>query len=233
MARLKTLYVCSNCGYESAKWYGKCPSCNEWNSMNEETVREEPARARSASTSVAVAESIQDISIKDEHRYRTGINEFDRVLGGGIVRGSLVLLGGDPGIGKSTIMLQICNHIAHSKRVLYVSGEESPRQIRLRADRLGVTGDNLSVMAQTDVQSVCEFIQSDKPDFVVVDSIQTMSLSEVSSSPGSVSQVRECTNMLLRTAKGCDIPIFIVGHVNKDGAIAGPKVEVRPFSGGL
>lgn len=224
MAKVKTLYICSNCGYESAKWYGKCPSCNEWNSMNEETVREEPARTRSAVSAVAVAEAINDISINDEHRYRTGIKEFDRVLGGGIVRGSLVLLGGDPGIGKSTIMLQICNHIAGDKRVLYVSGEESPRQIRLRADRLGVKGDNLSVMAQTDVQSVCEFIRQTEPDFVVVDSIQTMSLSDVSSSPGSVSQVRECTNMLLRTAKGCDIPIFIVGHVNKDGAIAGPKV---------
>ncbi|MDD6284828.1 MAG: DNA repair protein RadA [Firmicutes bacterium] len=224
MAKLRTMFVCSQCGYESAKWYGRCPSCGEWNCMNEEVAAPEPVRAANVPSGVTKAERIADISINDGHRYRTGIAEFDRVLGGGIVCGSLVLLGGDPGIGKSTIMLQICNHIARTERVLYVSGEESPRQIRLRADRLGVAGDNLSVMAQTDVQLICEYIREDKPDFVVIDSIQTMSLSDVSSSPGSVTQVRECTNMLLRTAKNYDIPIFIIGHVNKDGAIAGPKV---------
>lgn len=224
LAKLRTMFVCSQCGYESAKWYGRCPSCGEWNCMNEEVAAPESVRAANVPSGVTKAERIADISINDGHRYRTGIAEFDRVLGGGIVCGSLVLLGGDPGIGKSTIMLQICNHIARTERVLYVSGEESPRQIRLRADRLGVAGDNLSVMAQTDVQLICEYIREDKPDFVVIDSIQTMSLSDVSSSPGSVTQVRECTNMLLRTAKNYDIPIFIIGHVNKDGAIAGPKV---------
>ncbi len=226
MAKSKSIYICSECGYESAKWYGKCPSCSSWNTLNEELIQPETTAVRSAVSSFSTisAATLGSISADSEHRYYTGVKELDRVLGGGIVKGSLVLLGGDPGIGKSTMMLQICEYLGQTMRVLYVSGEESQRQIKLRADRLGVTTENLSVMAATDAQAICEYIRSERPDLVIIDSIQTMSISEMSSSPGSVPQVRECTNLFLRTAKSSDIPIFIIGHVNKDGAIAGPKV---------
>ena len=227
MAKSKVVYVCSECGYESAKWYGRCPSCGEWNTLSESISEEQPnslRRGMSSTLSGVSASPLRDISIESEHRSRTGVGELDRVLGGGIVKGSLVLLGGDPGIGKSTMMLQICQHLGETMRVLYVSGEESQRQIKLRAKRLGVDTDGLSIMAATDAQAICEFVRTEKPDLVIIDSIQTMSISEMSSSPGSVPQVRECTNLFLRTAKSCDIPIFIIGHVNKDGAIAGPKV---------
>ncbi len=227
MAKAKSTYVCSECGYESPRWYGKCPGCGAWNTLNEEVVQSVGTSSRAgAAVSLASVSALplDGISIDSEHRYHTGVHELDRVLGGGIVKGSLVLLGGDPGIGKSTMMLQICEFLGETMRVLYVSGEESQRQIKLRADRLGVTTPNLAVMAATDAQAICEFIRANKPDIVIVDSIQTMSISEISSSPGSVTQVRECTNLFLRTAKGSDIPIFIIGHVNKDGAIAGPKV---------
>lgn len=227
MAKSKCIYVCSECGYESPRWYGKCPACGEWNTLSEALVQTESAASHSAPlsglTSVSAA-PLGAISVDSEHRYYTGVKELDRVLGGGIVKGSLVLLGGDPGIGKSTMMLQICEYLGQTMTVLYVSGEESQRQIKLRADRLGVTTGNLSVMAATDAQAICEYIRSSHPDLVIIDSIQTMSISDMSSSPGSVPQVRECTNLFLRTAKSSDIPIFIIGHVNKDGAIAGPKV---------
>ena len=173
---------------------------------------------------MVTAAPLSALAADTEHRYHTGVGELDRVLGGGVVKGSLVLLGGDPGIGKSTMMLQICEYLGKTLRVLYVTGEESQRQLKIRADRLGVTTENLSVMAATDAQAICEFIRADKPDLVIIDSIQTMSIDALSSSPGSVPQVRECTNLFLRTAKASDIPIFIIGHVNKDGAIAGPKV---------
>ena len=227
MTKAKSVYLCSECGYESARWYGKCPGCGAWNTLNEEMIQPEPVSARrssAASPAAVSAAPLSRISTDSEHRYHTGVRELDRVLGGGIVKGSLVLLGGDPGIGKSTMMLQICEYLGESMRVLYVSGEESQRQIKLRAERLGVTTESLSVMASTDAQSICEFIRADKPDLVIIDSIQTMAISDLSSSPGSVPQVRECTNLFLRTAKASDIPIFIIGHVNKDGAIAGPKV---------
>ncbi len=228
MAKTKSIYICSECAFESVKWYGKCPSCNSWNTLTEEIVELEPTSAKRFDTAAvnlsASAKQLKNISTDNEHRYHTGINELDRVLGGGVVKGSLVLLGGDPGIGKSTMMLQICEYLGQSMRVLYISGEESQRQLKLRADRLGVTTENLSVMAATDAQAICEFIRADKPDLVIIDSIQTMCIAELSSSPGSVPQVRECTNLFLRTAKSSDIPIFIIGHVNKDGAIAGPKV---------
>ncbi len=227
MAKSKCIYVCSECGYESPRWYGKCPACGEWNTLSEALVQTKSATSHSAPlsglTSVSAA-PLGAISVDSEHRYYTGVKELDRVLGGGIVKGSLVLLGGDPGIGKSTMMLQICEYLGQTMTVLYVSGEESQRQIKLRADRLGVTTENLSVMAATDAQAICEYIRSSHPDLVIIDSIQTMSISDMSSSPGSVPQVRECTNLFLRTAKSSDIPIFIIGHVNKDGAIAGPKV---------
>ena len=222
MAKVKSFYVCTQCGYESAKWYGKCPSCNEWNTLVEEV--EEQTVIKTTSSSTVTALKLDAINTNNEPRFQTGVGELDRVLGGGIVRGSLILLGGDPGIGKSTMMLQICQYLGQNLSVLYVSGEESQRQIKLRAERLGVDTDNLSVMAATDAQAICEYIRSNSPDIAIIDSIQTMSIPELNSSPGSVPQVRESTNLFLRTAKSCDIPIFIIGHVNKDGAIAGPKV---------
>lgn len=224
MAKPKKCYACTVCGYESGQWYGRCPSCGAWNTLQEQIIIPENISAIRQSATVIGSDKLTDIDIKDECRYHTGIGELDRVLGGGIVKGSLVLLGGDPGIGKSTIMLQICEHLAKKLSVLYVSGEESKRQIKLRADRLGVKNENISIVAATDAVAVCEFIREQKPDIVIVDSVQTMSINEVSSSPGSVSQVRECTNLFLRTAKNYDVPIFIIGHVNKDGNIAGPKV---------
>lgn len=227
MAKIKSVYVCSECGHESVKWYGKCPGCGEWNTFTEE-VRETsktglPSVQKRAAPS-AMPVKITEISTEDEERYFTGSKELDRVLGGGIVKGSLVLLGGDPGIGKSTILLQVCSHLGQVLKILYISGEESKRQIKLRASRLGVNCENLLVMTETDVEIIADQIQTEKPDLVMIDSIQTMNYKELSSSPGSVTQVRECTNILMRVSKSLDIPCIIVGHVNKDGAIAGPKV---------
>lgn len=229
MAKAKEVYVCNQCGYETAKWMGKCPSCNAWNTLEEQEPVVQPKSQKAQlnggkAISSANIYKMNEIDTDDEIRYYTGVGELDRVLGGGIVKGSLVLLGGDPGIGKSTLLLQICEFLGHNLSILYVSGEESVRQLKLRASRLGVNSDNLYVVANTDIESVANTILAQKPDIVMVDSIQTMSLAALNSSPGSVTQVRECTNLLLRVAKGEDIPIFIVGHVNKDGAIAGPKV---------
>ena len=226
MAGSKSIYICNNCGYESVKWSGRCNSCGEWNTMEETEVL---TKASSKSKSSAVSKPIQfskisDISTDDEIRYKTGMSELDRVLGGGIVKGSIVLLGGDPGIGKSTLLLQICNYLGNSRNVLYISGEESARQIKLRADRLGVNSDNLYVAAQTDAEAVATSITTSGCDVAIIDSIQTMSISAITSSPGSITQVRECTNLFMRTAKETGAAVFIVGHVNKDGAIAGPKV---------
>ena len=220
----KTVYICSECGYESAKWYGQCPHCSEWNCMEEEIKADSSSNRVCSPVGRANVVTLNEITGSDEIRYDTGIKEFNRVLGGGLVKGSLVLIGGDPGIGKSTILLQSCYNLSKTKKVLYVSGEESSGQIKLRADRLKVNGDNLFVLCDTDAQYVCEVIRNEKPDVVIIDSIQTMSISEVASSAGSITQVRECTNLFMRTAKGLDIPMFIVGHVNKDGNIAGPKV---------
>lgn len=225
----KTVYICSNCGYETAKWAGKCPDCGEWNTM-EETVRASAAApkfsaaARPASALLTRPLTIQEIDSDDEERYHTGLSELDRVLGGGLVKGSLVLISGDPGIGKSTILLQICEYLGQNHRILYVSGEESARQIKLRSARLGVSSPNLRILSETDVQLVIEHIRAEKPDIVMVDSIQTMNFTDLNSSPGSVTQVRECTNAIMRCSKALDIPAILVGHVNKDGAIAGPKV---------
>lgn len=227
MAKIKSVFICSECGYESPKWNGKCPSCGEWNTMNEEikdTSKSSPVSKKRSFSTYSKPDSITEISTDDEHRYDTGCKELNRVLGGGIVTGSLILLGGDPGIGKSTVLMQICQYMGSTLKILYVSGEESKRQLKLRANRLDVDSPNLFVMTETDVEVVCEQIKSLKPDLVMIDSIQTMNLGELSSSPGSVTQVRECTNMLMRTAKGLDIPMFVVGHVNKEGSIAGPKV---------
>ena len=227
MAKATSVFVCQECGAKVPKWQGKCNNCGAWDSFVEEIAQggsmSTPAlvsnkRARASAT------TLNQIVTDKESRYLTGLQELDRVLGGGLVKGSLVLLSGDPGIGKSTLVLQVCEHLGQSLRVLYVSGEESLRQLKLRADRLGVTTENLSVLCETDVATVNEYIYQNKPDVVIIDSIQTMSIDEISSVPGSISQVRECTNAYLHTAKSIDIPIIIVGHVNKDGAIAGPKV---------
>lgn len=231
VSKSKTVFVCTQCGYESTKWLGKCPGCEEWNTLVEEL--REPVRptktitqgsGEAAPSSFSRAQSIRDLTFEKEDRYSTGVTELDRVLGGGIVRGSLVLLSGDPGIGKSTLLLQICEYLGRSLRVLYVTGEESAKQIKIRAERLGVTSANLYVLAETDVETITATIYGEKPDLVIIDSIQTMCLPQLSSSPGSVSQVRECTHALMRTAKDSGIPLFVVGHVNKEGAVAGPKV---------
>lgn len=223
-SKSKAVFVCSECGYESPKWSGRCPACGEWNTMNEEV--KAPVRPVPTGGPVLrrIPRRITELNPEGEQRYQTGMKELDRVLGGGIVKGGLMLIGGDPGIGKSTLLLQICAYLGRSLTILYVSGEESERQIKLRADRLGVSSDNLYVLCETDVQAILEAMYAQKPDILIVDSIQTMSLQDVSSSPGSVTQVRECTSAIMRAAKSVDTPVFIVGHVNKDGNIAGPKV---------
>ncbi|MBR5495897.1 MAG: DNA repair protein RadA [Oscillospiraceae bacterium] len=225
MAKLKEIYVCTQCGYESAKWSGQCSSCGAWNTL-EQTVKapEKPLKSSVAIGADLTPVKVSDIDIADKVRYKTGMDELDRVLGGGIVKGSLVLLGGDPGIGKSTLMLQICQKIGQNHSILYVSGEESGRQIKLRADRLGVDSQNLNLVSCTDIDTIVALIEKYAPDVVMIDSIQTMSCAGVASCAGSVAQVRECTNALMQVAKSREIPILIVGHVNKDGAIAGPKV---------
>ena len=217
MAKIKSVYICSECGYESPKWYGKCPSCGEWNTMNEELVDKKASTVQKSITKSSYSKpvTINTIDTNDEERYNTGSEELDRVLGGGIVKGSLVLLGGDPGIGKSTILLQICEKLGQSLKILYVSGEESKRQLKLRAQRLGVNNENIYIMTETDVEIVAEQIKIEKPDLVMIDSIQTMNLTTLNSSPGSVTQVRECTNLLMHTAKDLDIPTIVVGHVNR------------------
>ncbi|MBQ7115641.1 MAG: DNA repair protein RadA [Clostridia bacterium] len=227
MAKTKTVFICNQCGYESPKWYGKCPSCNEWDTMNEEQIITETSKKGIINKNTSYANKVLSLSKIDsstELRYNTGIGELNRVLGGGLVKGSLVLLSGDPGIGKSTILLQICEILANKLSVLYVSGEESAYQIKMRAKRLGVTSEDLAIMCETDAELICEYIKTEKPDIVMIDSIQTMSISEISSTAGSITQVRECTNLFMRTAKNYDASIILVGHVNKDGNIAGPKV---------
>ena len=225
MAKTKsTAFFCKECGYESSKWMGQCPACREWNSFVEEPVVKAPGNSlASAKLKDSVPVKVRQVDTTSEDRYRSGFGELDRVLGGGIVAGSMVLVGGDPGIGKSTILMQICQKLTDIK-ILYVSGEESLRQLKLRANRLGVNNNNLLLMTETDVEIVTEQINSIKPDLVMIDSIQTMVLSELSSSAGSITQVRESTNVIMRTAKNLDIPVVVVGHVNKEGSIAGPKV---------
>lgn len=223
----KKVYICSNCGYETPKWLGQCPECNEWATLEEEIVSAEKPALKAPSKlnpGRGKALPLSDINSDIFQRYDTGISELNRVLGGGLVRGSVVLLSGDPGIGKSTILLQVCEFLGAGYKILYVSGEESAHQIKLRASRLGVGTENLFILCETDAQYISEYILSEKPDIVIIDSIQTMEINELTSSPGSVTQVRESTNLLARTAKASNIPIFLVGHVNKDGNIAGPKV---------
>ncbi|MGG0916172.1 DNA repair protein RadA [Bacillus velezensis] len=229
MAKSKTKFICHSCGYESAKWMGKCPGCGAWNTMVEETIKKAPANRRAAfSHSVQTVQkpsSITSIETSEEPRVHTKLEEFNRVLGGGVVKGSLVLIGGDPGIGKSTLLLQVSAQLADTAgSVLYISGEESVKQTKLRADRLGINSQMLHVLSETDMEYISSAIQEMKPAFVVVDSIQTVYQSDITSAPGSVSQVRECTAELMKIAKTNGIPIFIVGHVTKEGSIAGPRL---------
>ena len=224
--KVKATYICTECGYQTPKWMGKCPSCGEWNTLSETVIKEEKKSSAIASATVPRRQisKLNQIKTDAEVRYKTGLSELDRVLGGGLVKGSLVLVGGDPGIGKSTLLLQICQSLAESKTILYISGEESERQIKLRADRLGVDTENLYLISETDVSSVIECINQVKPQIVIIDSIQTMNCEEIPSASGSVPQVREATNAFMRIAKQEDISMFIVGHVTKDGALAGPRV---------
>ena len=233
--KLKTVYVCSNCGETSPRWMGRCPSCGSWNTMNEDVVAEAPKAGLSGGKAAApvrqegvtslTARRLADISTTEEKsRILTGISELDRVLGGGIVLGGVVLLSGEPGVGKSTMLLQLCGAISNQHSVLYITGEESVRQVKLRAARLKVPQDNIFLAAENDVDEICGLIEKEKPDLVVIDSIQTMRCMDISSSSGTVSQVKESAARLLAVAKKQEIPMFIVGHVNKDGAIAGPKV---------
>ncbi len=221
----KTVYVCSECGNESPKWAGQCSACGAWNSFFEETIRTEKSTLTPSAAGLkrAVPKRLREISAESELRQSTGISELDRVLGGGIVKGSLILVSGEPGIGKSTILLQMCMKMTQM-RILYVSGEESPRQIKLRADRVGKYPENLFILPETDIAAVVEKTEETAPDLLVVDSIQTMYRQDMTSAPGSVPQVRECTAELMRLAKEKEIPTFVVSHVNKEGAIAGPKV---------
>lgn len=223
MAKSRTAYICTECGHVSSKWNGCCPGCGAWNTMEESLSAPNPEKRTVTDLSGRI-HPIADISMEQEIRYSTGCGELDRVLGGGLVKGSVVLLGGEPGIGKSTLLLQICQYFGKNHNVLYVSGEESARQLKLRAERLEVASERLFILTETDAQAVCDTIESTKPEIVIIDSVQTMQITQLSSTPGSLTQVRECTNLFMHTAKRLEIPIFIVGHVNKEGAIAGPKV---------
>lgn len=228
MAKERTsMFFCSECGYDSAKWTGQCPVCKAWNTMIEEKV------SKSSLPSKVVAKSIienrpkllKDIELDTSDRYSTYIDEFDRVLGGGVVIGSLVLVGGDPGIGKSTILLQVCKNLSNSgRKLIYVSGEESLKQIKLRANRIGLINTDMKLFCETDLSIIQQVILEERPEVVVIDSIQTMFTKDIGSAPGSVSQVRESTNVLMQLAKTNNIAIFIVGHVTKDGQVAGPRV---------
>ena len=219
----KIQYVCTECGWSTSKWSGLCQNCKKWNTL-EEVIPEISQENHAVIDLSGKIHKISEIHYENEVRYSTGCGELDRVLGGGLVKGSIVLLGGEPGIGKSTLLLQICQFMGENHSVLYVSGEESGRQIKLRAERLGVNSDKLYILTETDAQAICDTIGISKPDIVIIDSVQTMQIAQISSTPGSLTQVRECTNLFMHTAKKLEIPIFVVGHVNKDGAIAGPKV---------
>ena len=225
-----SVFFCQNCGYESSKWMGQCPGCKEWNSFVEEPVRKETHMGAASRTggsrgSLPTPTVLADVCVRVEDRVSTGLKELDLVLGGGIVKGSLTLVGGDPGIGKSTLLLQVCRHLSDAgHRVLYISGEESLSQIKLRADRIGTFSDKMELLCETNLGEIAEVIRVQKPETVVIDSIQTMYNEEVSSAPGSVSQVRESTGILMQLAKGLGVSIFIVGHVTKEGTVAGPRV---------
>ncbi len=226
MAKAKTVFFCTECGNETPKWMGRCPGCGAFNTMQEH-IEKPTAVGRPKTAAVGVSRKPQKLSQVDtgaEIRFSTGMGELDRVLGGGAVAGSLVLVGGAPGIGKSTLLLQICQQLCLARRVLYVSGEESERQIKLRAQRLKVTTESLSLLSETRLSDILEAVEEEKPDILIVDSIQTLYREENESSPGSVSQVKDCTMTLMSLSKAHGVTVFVVGHINKDGNIAGPKV---------
>ena len=228
MAKGKTaVYFCQSCGYESSKWMGQCPGCHEWNTFVEELVDKKTAAKTGGKQTQPKAkpQTLRAIELREEHRMTSGMPELDRVLGGGIVPGSMVLVGGDPGIGKSTLLLQVCKNLADQQvSVLYISGEESLQQIKIRAQRIGSFTDDLKLLCETNLEEIRQIIDTEKPQIVVIDSIQTMYNEDVSSAPGSVSQVRESTATLLQIAKGSGVTVFIVGHVTKEGVVAGPRV---------
>ena len=223
MAKPSTVFVCSNCGNESSKWFGRCPACNEWNTCYEEKVNLKSS-GKSASKKTATTVKLDDVKKQDIVRTKTGFGELDRVLGGGLVKGSLTLLGGEPGIGKSTLILQICDKIKGEGQVLYVSGEESAQQIKIRADRLGIKNNDIVFLGETDIDVIEDAILKTNPKLVILDSIQTMYSDEITSGPGSVSQVREITARIMKMCKQEEITTIIIGHVTKDGNIAGPRV---------
>ena len=227
--KTKTVFFCTECGNETPKWAGQCPACKAWNTLVEQPI--ETKKKNSSATSVGTVrismnrpKAISQVETTNELRFYTGMSELDRVLGGGAVKGSLVLVGGAPGIGKSTLMLQICDNLCRFANVLYVSGEESERQIKLRAERLKVQGEGLYLLAETSLEEIVESVHELKPDVLIVDSIQTLYNGDLSAAPGSVGQVKECTMKLMQIAKGEGITVFVIGHVNKEGSIAGPKV---------
>ncbi len=225
--KITTVFFCQNCGYESSKWMGQCPGCREWNSFVEETVKKTDLKNGNVRKGQEISEPcvLAEIPIVEEDKIHTGIEELDRVLGGGIVQGSMTLVGGDPGIGKSTLLLQICRNLSErGHKVLYISGEESKVQIKMRADRIGKFSENMALLCETNLDIVEDVIRRTKPEMVVIDSIQTMYREEVSAAPGSVSQVRESTGVLMQLAKGLGVSVFIVGHVTKEGTVAGPRV---------
>ena len=226
MAKVKTVFYCTECGNESPKWQGRCTACGAWNSLVEHTEKSTAAgRAKSAPVGISrTPQRLSQILSDDEIRFSTGMGELDRVLGGGAVAGSLVLVGGAPGIGKSTLLLQICNSLCKGRKVLYVSGEESERQLKMRAQRIGTQPENLYILSETRLSDILEAVDALRPDILIVDSVQTLYREENDSAPGSVSQVKDCTMALLQLSKAEGITVFVVGHINKDGAIAGPKV---------
>ena len=226
MAKAKTVFVCENCGYESAKWLGKCPACNEWNSFYEEKINNVAVSSNNPSgkPKSATPRKLKEVEGIDATRISTGIGELDRVLGGGLVKGSLVLVGGEPGIGKSTLILQICDKIIGEGKVLYVSGEESAEQVKIRADRLNINNDDIMFLGETDIDIIQEAILNTNPKLVIIDSIQTMYSEDITSAAGTVSQVREITARIMRICKENSITTIIIGHVTKDGNIAGPRV---------
>ena len=225
MAKKSTVFFCKECGFESAKWVGQCPGCKSWNSFTEEPVVKKTSVNRTSNRKMETPKYLSEVRTEEENRTITGIGELDRVLGGGIVKGSLVLVGGDPGIGKSTLLLQMCRQLTTAKKkVLYVSGEESQQQIKMRAERLGTFQGELLLLSETNLDQIEDIVSRDTPEIMIIDSIQTMFKEEISASPGSVSQVRESTGALMHLAKGMGISIFIVGHVTKEGVVAGPRV---------
>ena len=227
--KISTIFYCQNCGHESSKWMGQCPGCREWNTFVEETVSRQSRGGVSSSLGErrgrVVPAVLAEVNVREEDKLVTGIGELDQVLGGGIVRGSLTLVGGDPGIGKSTLLLQVCHNLADSGHtVLYISGEESQAQIKMRADRIGEFSSRMLLLCETNLEAISDVIRNGKSEVVIIDSIQTMYNETVSAAPGSVSQVRESTGILLQLAKGLGVSVFIVGHVTKDGTVAGPRV---------